>query len=82
MQSIIMIVSGKLKTTEKGSIMSRVIEKLKKLEKKGLVKINYKLGSFEILTKAKQKIKDITMSIATSDPKTCLQMFKQMYGED
>ena len=82
MQSIIMIVSGKLKTTEKGSIMSRVIEKLKKLEKKGLVKINYKLGSFEILTKDKQKIKDITMSIATSDPKTCLQMFKQMYGED
>lgn len=61
--------------------MSRVIEKLKKLEKKGLVKINYKLGSFEILTKDKQKIKDITMSIATSDPKTCLQMFKQMYGE-
>ena len=62
--------------------MSRVIEKLKKLEKKGLVKINYKLGSFEILTKDKQKIKDITISIATSDPKTCLQMFKQMYGED
>lgn len=61
--------------------MSRVIEKLKKLEKKGLVKINYKLGSFEILTKDKQKIKDITISIATSDPKTCLQMFKQMYGE-
>ena len=77
-----MIVSGKLKTTEKGSIMSRVIEKLKKLEKKGLVKINYKLGSFEILTKDKQKIKDITISIATSDPKTCLQMFKQMHGED
>jgi hypothetical protein len=62
--------------------MSRVIEKLKNLEKKGLVKINYKLGSFEILTKDKQKIKDITISIATSDPKTCLQMFKQMYGED
>ena len=61
--------------------MSRVIEKLKNLEKKGLVKINYKLGSFEILTKDKQKIKDITISIATSDPKTCLQMFKQMYGE-
>ena len=61
--------------------MSKVIEKLKKLEKKGLVKINYKLGSFEILTKDKQKIKDITISIATSDPKTCLQMFKQMYGE-
>ncbi|MAJ58396.1 MAG: hypothetical protein CMI74_10105 [Candidatus Pelagibacter sp.] len=62
--------------------MSRVIEKLKNLEKKGLVKINYKLGSFEILTKDKQKIKDITISIATSDPKTCLQMFKQMYGKD
>jgi len=62
--------------------MSRVIKKLKNLEKKGLVKINYKLGSFEILTKDKQKIKDITISIATSDPKTCLQMFKQMYGED
>lgn len=62
--------------------MSRVIEKLKNLEKKGLVKINYNLGSFEILTKDKQKIKDITISIATSDPKTCLQMFKQMYGED
>ena len=62
--------------------MSRVIEKLKNLEKKGLVKINYKLGSIEILTKDKQKIKDITISIATSDPKTCLQMFKQMYGED
>ena len=62
--------------------MSRVIEKLKKLEKKGLVKINYKLGSFEILTKDKQKIKDITISIATSDPKTCVEMFKQMYGED
>jgi len=62
--------------------MSRVIEKLKKLEKKGLVKINYKLGSFEILTKDKQKIKDITISIATSDPKTCVEMFKQMNGED
>ena len=62
--------------------MSRVIEKLKKLEKKGLVKINYKLGSFEILTKDKQKIKDITISIATSAPKTCLQMFKQMHGKD
>tara|TARA_R100001510_G_C7459484_1_gene80624 strand:- start:88 stop:276 length:189 start_codon:yes stop_codon:yes gene_type:complete len=62
--------------------MSRVIKKLKNLEKKGLVKINYKLGSFEILTKDKQKIKDITISIATSDPQTCLQMFKQMYGED
>ena len=62
--------------------MSRVIEKLKNLEKKGLVKINYKLGSFEILTKDKQKIKDITINIATTDPKTCLQMFKQMQGKD
>ena len=67
---------------KRGSVMSRVIEKLKKLEKKGLVKINYKLGSFEILTKDKQKIKDITISIATSDPKTCVEMFKQMNGED
>lgn len=59
----------------------RLISKLKPLEKKGKVKINYDTGEVEILGKDEAENREIIQKFMFTSPKTCLQMMQQMYGE-
>lgn len=59
----------------------RLISKLKPLEKKGKVKINYDTGEVTLLGKSEEENRDIMQKFMYSDPRTCLQIMQQMYGE-
>jgi len=58
----------------------RLISKLKPLEMKGKVKINYDTGEVEILGKDEAENREIINKFMFTSPKTCLQMMQQMYG--
>lgn len=58
----------------------RLISKLKPLEMKGKVKINYDTGEVEILGKDEKENREIIQQFMFTSPKTCLQMMQQMYG--
>lgn len=58
----------------------RLISKLKPLEKKGKVKINYDTGEVTLLGKSEKENRDIIQQFMYSDPRTCLQIMQQMYG--
>lgn len=57
----------------------RLISKLKPLEMKGKVKINYDTGEVEILGKDEKENREIINKFMFTSPKTCLQMMQQMY---
>ena len=58
----------------------RLLYKLKPLEKKGKVKINYDTGEVTILGKDEKENREIIQQFMFTSPRTCLQMMQQMTG--
>ena len=59
-----------------------LISKLKPLEKKGKIKVNYDTGEVELLGKTPEENKEILNKFMFSDPKTCLDVIQKLYKED
>lgn len=59
-----------------------LISKLKPLEKKGKIKVNYDTGEVELLGKNPKENKEILNKFMFSDPKTCLNVMQKLYKED
>jgi hypothetical protein len=59
-----------------------LISKLKPLEKKGKIKVNYDTGEVELLGKTPEENKEILNKFMFSDPKTCLDVMQKLYKED
>ena len=59
-----------------------LISKLKPLEKKGKIKVNYVTGEVELLGKTPEENKEILNKFMFSDPKTCLDVMQKLYKED
>ena len=59
-----------------------LISKLKPLEKKGKIKVNYDTGEVELLGKNSKENKEILNKFMFSDPKTCLDVMQKLYKED
>jgi hypothetical protein len=59
-----------------------LISKLKPLEKKGKIKVNYDTGEVELLGKNPEENKEILNKFMFSDPKTCLDVMQKLYKED
>ena len=59
-----------------------LISKLKPLEKKGKIKVNYDTGEVELLGKTPEENKEILNKFMFSDPKTCLNVMQKLYKED
>jgi hypothetical protein len=59
-----------------------LISKLKPLEKKGKIKVNYDTGEVELLGKNPEENKEILNKFMFSDPKTCLNVMQKLYKED
>ena len=55
-----------------------LISKLKPLEAKGKVKINYDTGEVELLGKSEEENKAILSKFMYSDPRTCLNVLTQL----
>ena len=58
-----------------------LISKLKPLEKKGKIKVNYDTGEVELLGKNPEENKEILNKFMFSDPKTCLDVMQKLYKE-
>ena len=58
-----------------------LISKLKPLEKKGKIKVNYDTGEVELLGKTPEENKEILNKFMFSDPKTCLDVMQKLYKE-
>ena len=61
---------------------NNLISKLKPLEKKGKIKVNYDTGEVELLGKNSEENKEILNKFMFSDPKTCLDVMQKLYKED
>tara|TARA_R110000822_G_scaffold1013_2_gene4587 strand:+ start:1323 stop:1535 length:213 start_codon:yes stop_codon:yes gene_type:complete len=61
---------------------NNLISKLKPLEKKGKIKVNYDTGEVELLGKNPEENKEILNKFMFSDPKTCLNVMQKLYKED
>jgi hypothetical protein len=61
---------------------NNLISKLKPLEKKGKIKVNYDTGEVELLGKNPEENKEILNKFMFSDPKTCLDVMQKLYKED
>jgi hypothetical protein len=59
-----------------------LISKLKPLEAKGKVKINYDTGEVELLGKSEEENKAILSKFMYSDPRTCLNVLTQLYRKE
>jgi hypothetical protein len=59
-----------------------LISKLKPLEQKGKIKVNYDTGEVELLGKTPEENKEILNKFMFSDPKTCLDVMQKLYKED
>ena len=59
-----------------------LISKLKPLEQKGKIKVNYDTGEVELLGKNPEENKEILNKFMFSDPKTCLNVMQKLYKED
>ena len=59
-----------------------LISKLKPLEKKGKIKVNYDTGEVELLGKNPEENKEILNKFMFSDPKTCLDVMQKLYKEN
>jgi len=59
-----------------------LISKLKPLEKKGKIKVNYDTGEVELLGKNPEENMEILNKFMFSDPKTCLDVMQKLYKED
>jgi hypothetical protein len=59
-----------------------LISKLKPLEQKGKIKVNYDTGEVELLGKNPEENKEILNKFMFSDPKTCLDVMQKLYKED
>jgi hypothetical protein len=55
-----------------------LISKLKPLEAKGKVKINYDTGEVELLGKSEEENQAILSKFMYSDPRTCLNVLTQL----
>jgi hypothetical protein len=55
-----------------------LISKLKLLEAKGKVKINYDTGEVELLGKSEEENQAILSKFMYSDPRTCLNVLTQL----
>ena len=55
-----------------------LISKLKPLEAKGKIKINYDTGEVELLGKSEEENQAILSKFMYSDPKTCLNVLTQL----
>ena len=55
-----------------------LISKLKPLEAKGKVKINYDTGELELLGKSEEENQAILSKFMYSDPRTCLNVLTQL----
>ena len=61
---------------------NNLISKLKPLEKKGKIKVNYDTGEVELLGKNPEENKEILNKFMFSDHKTCLDVMQKLYKED
>jgi hypothetical protein len=55
-----------------------LISKLKPLEAKGKIKINYDTGEVELLGKSEEENQAILNKFMYSDPRTCLNVLTQL----
>jgi hypothetical protein len=55
-----------------------LISKLKPLEAKGKIKVNYDTGEVELLGKSQEENKAILSKFMYSDPRTCLNVLTQL----
>jgi hypothetical protein len=55
-----------------------LISKLKPLEAKGKIKINYDTGEVELLGKSEEENQAILSKFMYSDPRTCLNVLTQL----
>jgi len=58
-----------------------LISKLKPLETKGKVKVNYDTGEVTLLGKSEEENKKILESFMYVTPKTCLNVLEQLWGK-
>ena len=61
---------------------NNLISKLKPLEQKGKIKVNYDTGEVELLGKNPKENKEILNKFMFNDPKTCLNVMQKLYKED
>jgi len=58
-----------------------LISKLKPLEAKGKVKVNYDTGEVTLLGKSEEENKQILNKFMYATPQTCLNVLEQLWGK-